>query len=264
MLKIKHHAGFFSCTSVKLHHIIEYYNKEKKLPEYIDCSEIFYLYKPTSLMMEDITHHFFSTSNSNIIQYNKEINFNWNYQFDIYKSLDILSLVPFIQNYFSPTNEILSIKEYFIEKYKLNMNELCAVYYRGTDKFKETELDIYESYIEQMKKISVKTYLIQSDDQKFIDIVKKNFTNIIIIEENPTSYLNIGIHDQYTTNENYVMIKILLATILIMSKSKYFICSTSNCSLWAILYRGNTNNVFQNLNKKWITIVIQNYHSYQH
>ena len=252
MLKVRHHSGFFSCSSVKLHYIIEYFNTNKVLPEIIDSSEMFYLYKPLSLIREDVSYHFFNIPNSNAIEYSNDILYNWNYQFNEYKYLDIKSIIPFIKNYFSPTDEILEIKQYLLKKYNLDYNEICAVYYRGSDKYKETELDNYESYINQMKKISVKIYLIQSDDQKFIDIVIKNFTNIIIIEENPTTYLNIGIHDQYTTNENYIMIKYLFATLLIMSKCKYFICSTSNCSLWTILYRENTYNVFQNLNKKWI------------
>ena len=49
-----------------------------------------------------------------------------------------------------------------------------------------------------------------------------------------------------------------------MSKCKYVICNTGNCSLWIALYRGNTDNFYQidkkNVNTKINhTIVVSRY-----
>ena len=38
-------AGFFSCCSVRLHNIIEYFNKHRYLPIIVDSSEHYSLYK---------------------------------------------------------------------------------------------------------------------------------------------------------------------------------------------------------------------------
>jgi roadblock/LC7 domain-containing protein len=45
--------------------------------------------------------------------------------------------------------------------------------------------------------------------------------------------------------------KFYLAITIIMSKCKYIICTSGNCSLWIMFYRENANNVFQNLNDDW-------------
>ena len=45
MIKITHNSGFFSCCSVKLTKIIEFINSNKRLPDNVDSSEQFKLYK---------------------------------------------------------------------------------------------------------------------------------------------------------------------------------------------------------------------------
>jgi hypothetical protein len=45
--------------------------------------------------------------------------------------------------------------------------------------------------------------------------------------------------------------KYYLAITIIMSKCKYIICGSGNCSIWIIFYRENANNVYQNLNNNW-------------
>lgn len=60
MIKIIHgakNAGFFSCCSVKLTRIIEFINLKKILPENVDSSELFILYKKE--INKDITFELF-------------------------------------------------------------------------------------------------------------------------------------------------------------------------------------------------------------
>uniref|UniRef100_A0A6C0H8T3 Uncharacterized protein n=1 Tax=viral metagenome TaxID=1070528 RepID=A0A6C0H8T3_9ZZZZ len=47
--------------------------------------------------------------------------------------------------------------------------------------------------------------------------------------------------------------KYYLGITIIMSKCHYIICGSGNCSQWIMYYRGNNNNVIQNLEGKWIT-----------
>jgi len=81
---------------------------------------------------------------------------------------------------------------------------------------------------------------------------EKQINNVIVIIENSTSYTNRGIHKEKTPSDNYNDVQTLFATFLIISKCKYIICSSGNCSIWMMYYRENANNVFQNLNKVWL------------
>ena len=45
MIKISHNSGFFSCCSVKLTEIVKFINLNKRLPDHVDSSKQFRLYK---------------------------------------------------------------------------------------------------------------------------------------------------------------------------------------------------------------------------
>ena len=47
--------------------------------------------------------------------------------------------------------------------------------------------------------------LLQTDSAKFIDYINdKNLKNVVIIDENKTSYTNKGIHNEQSYNTNYL------------------------------------------------------------
>ena len=52
-------------------------------------------------------------------------------------------------------------------------------------------------------------------------------------------------------SQNYEFSKKYLAITIIMSKCKYIICGSGNCSKWIMFYRENNKNVIQNLNGTW-------------
>ena len=261
MLKITHNAGFFSCCVVKLLDIINYFNYNKKLPDNVDSSLQFELYRPNYLKTDDdITYHFFNKENSinkdNNINYVNAVDYNIRIQFDNYNNIDYKSLLPFINKYFTPNIDIINIQNNLLNKYNIITNEYCAVYYRGTDKYSETIIGSYNIYIDKMNEIKNKDnnikFIIQSDEENFIKIIKQNFKDSIIFIENKTSTTNKGIHFEHTSNENYLIIKYFFAILLILSKCKYIICSSGNCSIWMMFYRNNGNNVHQFLNNIWL------------
>jgi hypothetical protein len=56
---------------------------------------------------------------------------------------------------------------------------------------------------------------------------------------------NIGFYSQF-----------YLAITILMSKCKYIVCGSGNCSLFIVLYRGNSSNVIQFRNNVWIEHMI--------
>lgn len=249
-----HNAGFFSCCAVKLYNIIHYINTHSKLPDYIDSSAQFVMYKKDNT---DVTYDYFEDYNhTNDILITYPIDYHYDYQFIDYSKFDYIHIIPVIKKYFSPSKKVINTVTNLEQKYNINYNSTIAVYYRGTDKYIETQaasFDIFYSKIEEIINLNVnKQIIIQTDTAQFIDyIIDKKLKNVIIFNENATSYTKHGIHKEKTNIENYNDMFNLFATFIILSKCNYLICSSGNCSQWMMMYRENSENVHQFCNNVW-------------
>ena len=255
VIEDKYCTGFFAGCFHILKDITTFFNNNKKLPRNVDTTQQFDTYKPSHIK-GDIMPYFFKKRDDINITYTDNIKFSHNLQFEKYNSIDYKEITPFIEKYFSPPQEILDIESKIINKYNININEYCAVYYRGTDKKEETILGSFDTYIDKMNELLTKEptikFIIQSDSKNFIDTVKAKFTNSVSFDdENVPSTTDKGIHNEHSPDENYIIIKNFLAIVYLISKSKYIICSSGNCSIWMMLFRGNCNNVKQFLNNEW-------------
>ena len=64
-LIIKHNdSGFFSCCSLRLNDIVDYFNNNKCLPETVNSSNQFTWYKPKEFRNRDITYDYFENENA--------------------------------------------------------------------------------------------------------------------------------------------------------------------------------------------------------
>lgn len=254
-----HNAGFFSCCSMKLENIVSYINSNKNLPEYVDSSKQFKFYKKQN-NNNDITYHYFihydNLQDTAIINPNNHIHYTHTDQFIDYSKLDYDNIVPIVNRYFSPSNRINNIIHYMENKYNLVYNNICVLFYRGTDKKNEITLCPYDEYLQFTNMILNENpntqFLIQSDEIAFIQFMKENFPNNSICFDDELghfgglSHLNINNRDA-----NYEFSNYFLALIIIMSKCKYIICGSGNCPMWIMFYRGHCKNVFQNLNSNF-------------
>jgi hypothetical protein len=249
MIKAVHNAGFFSCCNIKLRVIIEYFNENRILPIKVDCSELFDLYKLPSLRHSDITHHFFEIHEESIPFYER-ISVTQDTredQFSDYRLLNVESLRPFIHTYFSPIKEIQAIQQQLLIKYNIDLSNCIGIYYRGTDKYGETQLGDFEKYSEQLLKLQQtgKQIIVQTDSANFLEYMKLWHPSIITVQENRVSKTNNGIHNESSRTANYTDIKYLFATFLLLSQCDQLIVSSGNCSLWIMYYRGHVRNVYQ-------------------
>lgn len=263
ILQLEHNAGFFSCCSVKLQNIIDYFNTYQCLPDIVDGSKQFALYKSLGQNnnQEDITFDFFEhydTTNIDI-PYNARIsNFPINDWLAEYKHLNYTSVQPFIEKYFKPTKEILANYEQLISESEIDVNNCIAVYIRGTDKYMDTALGSHDEYYTKIQQVIDMNpscqVLLQTDDGPFLDFIKeKNIHNLITFNKTAVRYDTNGAHmiseDQ---PQHYNDMKYLLAIFLIISKCKYILCNSSNCSVFIMYYRGNATNVYQYSKQRWV------------
>ena len=96
-------------------------------------------------------------TDDNIIQ---PIHYHHDDQYTNYAELDYKCIIPLVKKYFSPSVEINKIIDNIETKYNIIHDNTVAVYYRGTDKFKETRLASFDDFYNQIIKIVNKGLLI--------------------------------------------------------------------------------------------------------
>lgn len=248
-------AGFFSNCSVRLEEIINFFNEKNELPEKVNSSKQFRNYKEdVSDLKEDLSNWFFEEQN---VQKNiTKVFFHRFFQYKKYKDIDFKSITPFVKSYFSPSIVIKNIIEILEKKYLIDYKNTCSVYYRGNDKCIETGISGYEEFFNKTEQVSQQypniKFLIQTDELEFAAEFKRRFINSFFFEELAmiSHDVNSAVHHSLPRNKRKEHASYFLAAIIIMSKTKHLITYSGNCGLWAVLYRGNAENVHQYLKNK--------------
>jgi len=245
-------TGFFSNCTLRLFDIILYFNSVKKLPMFVDSSKQFELFK-FGTNLSDVTNEYFCNTIEDEIYYENAIDFREQYQYTDYKTLKFEALEPFIKKYFTPSEQVKSDIKFIETKYEVNeYNNLCALFYRGNDKATEIALPEYDDILEKARELyrennNIK-FLVQSDEIEFIERVLQEFPNNAFYFKDEVRTINKNSSlsvDGVTPELNFAFTQYYLAITLIMSKCKYLVCGSGNGSLWIVLYRGNSENVFQ-------------------
>ena len=252
VLKVTHSSGFFSCCTIKLHKIVEYFNRHEKLPEIVDSSEQFKWYRPCT------TETYFTTWGDLDITFKRRIDYVHHYQYSDYKTLDYKGLAPFIVKYFTPSSEIKGIMAEIEAKYPLDYANTCCLFYRGNDKAAETTLSSYSDYIVRAKaalQANPKTqFLVQSDETEFIETMVAEFPDRVVWFKDEIRHIRKSMTtvDKVFKKDNVRFSKYYLAITLIMGKCPYIICGSGNCSIWIALLRGSAEGMQQFLKGSWL------------
>ena len=250
MLKITHNAGFFSCCTIILEETINYFNREKRLPEVVDTAVSFHMYKPPNKYGLDIKCDYFEINEDKQIEYVHDLyltNENDEQQFSDYKKLNFSMIQPFIDKYFSPSKRILALIYNMEKKYAIDYANTCAIFYRGNDKCTETILPSYEEFVKKANELRLTNptikFWIQSDETEFLQHMKSHFPDSIIMNEEIRHMSKVqNSVDNAPGSINYMYSKYFLGITIMMSKCKHVIANAGNCSLWIALFRGNADN----------------------
>tara|TARA_Y100000389_G_scaffold140543_1_gene138412 strand:- start:7038 stop:7886 length:849 start_codon:yes stop_codon:yes gene_type:complete len=263
MVKIEctHNAGFFSCSIAMLDEICRQLKNLKNVRnelsdnvEFISTKQYIF-YKPVQLRDKDIRDFFFRINENNIIFNNKLKKPGCM----IAESGKCFRKIKNIENahhltrkYFCLTNELMILKENIINEYKLDLQNICGVYYRATDKCLEVPIPSTDEYIMKAKEILINNpeikFLVQSDSASFIMNFQKEFPadKIIIIDE----YIDKGEYPLHRRSkikdENKIkIIQHFLVIVNILSECNMIIYGCGNVSLFIALLRGELSNTYQ-------------------
>jgi hypothetical protein len=252
-LKVSHEGGFFSCCSVRLYYLVLFFNKYKQLPYVFDTTGFYTWYKQNN-SKEDITYEYFKHYDDvpEKIEYTDDIDYHECYQYKDYPELDLKSLAPFIRKFYTPTDKIREIQKSIEDKYNLDFENTCVLFYRGNDKATEFKPPTFDTYLKYVNKILLNNpnikFLVQSDETNFLNFMKSQpFADKITIfyDEIRHMYKKNNTVDKVNKELNYEYSQKYLAITLIMSKCKHIVCNRGNCSIWMVFFRNNTDNIIE-------------------
>jgi len=259
--------GLFSCCSLRLHDIINYVNKHHFLPVVVDNSKMLLLYKDvdeTDITFDYFTHYDELDMSEMNKYYDRFVDYNEGYENIRFEHLNFESLQPFVKKYFTPSRNIQQKINFIEEKYNLVYENICVLFYRGNDKGREITLPSYDEYVLVANNIIEKhpnvRLLIQSDQTEFIEFMTEKYPQAFYFKD---EIRHIKKCDSTVDKELRKDIKLFsyyyLAITIIMSKCKFVVCGSGNCSIWIALFRGNMDNFFQ-LYKDHI-VKLKDYHN---
>jgi hypothetical protein len=250
-------AGFFSCCSIRLHYINLYITEMQKLPPIVDTSSMFRFYKEENVP-GDITYEYFEPYDNIDIELKLPIDYQENYQYRDYNTLDFEHIIPLITKYFSPSQTIKNIIDTMTSKYNLDFENICVLFYRGNDKNKETRICQYSDYVSYADKVLEHNknirFMLQSDETGFLDFFSERYPENSFYMKDEIRHIprhRKNTVDKVFRESNHIYSKYYLAITIIMSKCKYIICGTGNCSIWIAFYRGHAKNMIQNNRGRW-------------
>jgi len=262
-LLITHNAGFFSCCTIALQDIVIWHREHRGLPEQIDRSMQYAHYKHTPL--QNLIPFYFKEQEFDIPfkNYYEISHDSKELQFSNYKKIDFAAAKPFVDKFFTPSQHVLDTVKMYEEKYQIDYENTCGVFYRGNDKNRETNIAPYDEFSKMAALVDsdhysetgkeMKVFLLP-DEPGMLESMLFWFENgTITPEELPicqnkdsAMFFELPLEERAEYGAKF------LAAVIIMSKCKHLITHSGNCGLWAVLYRGNADNVHQWLNDKWI------------
>lgn len=254
VLKIDSGVGIFSCCTVRLESLLEYFNEYHNIPMVVDSSGQFSFYKAHE--NENISKDLFAQRDDIEIKWYgtsiKVTKSSDEQQFSNYQEICFAEISPFIQKYFSPSKLISSAVTQLEALSKIDYRNTCVIRYRGTDKQAETVQPSFDEILNKALAIQAKhssiRFAIQTDDEEFRKFIYRSLGHCCF-EVETTRW------EGWSGNKNYID---FYACIFILSQCRFIITTSGNGELWMMIFRGHSNGVFQYLRHKEIVYDLPN------
>lgn len=247
--------GLFSCLSIALKILVDEYNRTKQLPQKINDHNLVLFSMYGASKEKNLCGEYLSPSKIPESDKYEEIKFEFEYQFAKYSDLDFKNYKKFVNSYFRASDKVVSGMENIEKKYEIDHDNTIVLFYRGNDKSKECYGVPYLDYVEHALNLKKNNpdcrFLVQSDETEFIETMRNLFPDSIVFDDEIRHIRRrrFTVDNLGDRKEAFDYSLSFLSIILIMSRCKYIITNSSNCSLWMCLYRGNANNVYQCVTK---------------
>lgn len=246
--------GFFSTFTLMITSLMAVYKKFGVLVENIDSRNALHLLKRDVPLDYDIYSHFFKIKKDVVLPQDfdmSKFDFGPNQHHTIYKESHLKYFLPFVQKYFSLSDNTKRKCEEFKAKYNLHSEKIISVVFRGTDKW--TDMGGFNcvsaaAYLRLAGEIKTEnpecTMVIQTEDV----IVKKYFEQkykAIFLQETRTAQTNATAPLLHFNDNILEWATNYTAALFLHSQSKYLVTYTGNSAFFLYLLRGSTKNLYQ-------------------
>ncbi len=234
-LVLTHDFGFFSNCSVLLEEI-----QRMDEPFVIDTTASFSLYRSASTT--DVHEKCFEPVAGMPI---RKVHFDrWMCAFD-YPSLPLAAFSPSVTRWFTFRGFIKERSIALEERYGIDPERTLAVFCRGTDKSTETALADPAEIARLVNRFGADhdSIIVQTDDETILERLTEEiafevvtFTELPRYSADADPHLASQFHDAELLDD-------FLSAVLLLSRCRTVIVTTSNVSLWIALLRGNSDGL---------------------
>jgi hypothetical protein len=235
-LVLTHDCGFFSNCSVLLEEI-----QRMDGPFQIDTTGSFSMYRsdPTT----DVYEKYFQPSTKAQVD---KVHFDrWMCARD-YTQLPLERFLPSITQWFTFRDFVTERSFSLQAKYGVDPDRTLAVFYRGTDKKTENPLEDPQTIARLVNKLAAgyDSVIVQTDDQSIYEhLVREIDRDVIVFSELPRYSSDSDPHTSLQFHDPELL-EDFLSAVLLITRCKTVILTTSNVSLWIALFRGRTKGLF--------------------
>jgi hypothetical protein len=230
-------TGVTSEMSVRLHHVAEFHRQHGRLPDEIDGSQQFWLYRDRE--GQNVSAELFGPVVQNPGVTRTDYNHGW--QMAWYDTVCLPALHQMALASCAPSRQV----ELFSHVYASKAAGRAAVIYRGNDKAKEIQATPYDMMFAMARDTRATQFIVQTDEQEFYEAFKRTFPDTIrfknfrMIPRNRDSYVIPFVGKRVEFAQNF------FAVLLALSQAPQLLVTTGNVGIWASIWRGNTDHLWQ-------------------
>lgn len=241
---IRDGGGVTSCLSVRLDNVIAFKNKFGVYPTYIDSTQQFLLYSDST--PQDVAMYllrpYVADQELPASSFYHDLQFSWYSDIGLPEISKIAEVVcPLSDGVLAKSIEMKEI-----------MGDRIAILYRGNDKGKEIKRTPFEAMINLANESGGDKFLVQTDEEDFYRYFKERFPNTICFDELPRISKDPDSYVMPPKGQRVEFAMNFLAALKAMASAKTVILNTGNTAMFLVLFRGNTDNVYQ-FNSKYDT-----------
>lgn len=244
---IKHNSGLFSNCSVSLHGIIKFFNERHRLPGAVDFNQCFANFNEPGAGIPNVYERYFNPDPEVEIKFRSRIEFPLFSLFD-YRKERFRAVAPFVQRYFRPSDAVMAKRSALSAGLGVDASHLLTICYRGTDKFRDTNLGSFDTFLDRAEDILQKeptlSVLIQTDQSQFLDRARMRLGKVLVFDELPRTETNTVMH-RIVDRGKVDWTQTFIGAVHFIAQSKYLVLHTGNVARWICLYRGQADRVLQ-------------------